>query len=38
LGAYVNGRLFNLVAWATTLVLTALSALLLLQSLFPTLL
>src|SRR5205807_1936157 len=38
LGAHVNGPLFNSIAWATTVVLAVLSALLLLESLFPRLL
>lgn len=37
LGEYVNGRGFNLIAWATTVVLTLLSALVILGTVFPNL-
>ena len=35
MGAYVNGRLYNLGAWLTVIVVTALSLLLILATLFP---
>ncbi len=35
LGQHVSGRLFNLIAWTTTIVLTALSVLLAVETLFP---
>lgn len=37
LGEYVNGRGFNLIAWGTTIVLTLLSAMVILGTLFPSL-
>jgi NRAMP (natural resistance-associated macrophage protein)-like metal ion transporter len=38
MGTYVNGPLYNLLAWTTTIVVTALSLLFILTSLFPNLL
>ena len=38
MGAYVNGRLYNVLAWLTVIVVTALSTLLILTTLFPKLL
>ncbi|MGB8346796.1 MAG: Nramp family divalent metal transporter [Ktedonobacteraceae bacterium] len=38
LGRYVNGRIFNGVAWATTIVMTVLTLLIILSALFPGLL
>jgi Mn2+/Fe2+ NRAMP family transporter len=35
MGAHVNGSLYNLAAWLTTLVVSALSVLLILTSIFP---
>jgi NRAMP (natural resistance-associated macrophage protein)-like metal ion transporter len=35
MGTHVNGRLYNLAAWLTTLVVSALSVLLILTSIFP---
>ena len=35
MGAYVNGRLYNLGAWLTVIVVTALSVLLILATVFP---
>jgi Mn2+/Fe2+ NRAMP family transporter len=35
MGQYVNGRLYNLAAWLTTLIVSALSLLLILTTLFP---
>ena len=35
MGTYVNGRLYNVLAWLTVIVVTALSALLILATLFP---
>jgi NRAMP (natural resistance-associated macrophage protein)-like metal ion transporter len=37
MGVYVNGRLYNFAAWLTALVVSALSILLILVTLFPTL-
>jgi Mn2+/Fe2+ NRAMP family transporter len=38
MGAYVNGPLYNLGAWATAIIVTALSLLYILVTLFPNLL
>ena len=38
MGTYVNGPLYNLAAWATVIIVTALSLLYILVTLFPTLL
>ncbi len=38
MGAYVNGRLYNFAAWLTTIVVSALSILLIIVTLFPNLL
>lgn len=38
LGNHINSRIFNLIAWATTIVLTLLSALVVMNTLFPKLL
>jgi Mn2+/Fe2+ NRAMP family transporter len=38
MGTYVNGPLYNLLAWITTILVTALSLLFILTSLFPNLL
>ena len=38
MGRYVNGRIFNLLAWATVVIVIALTALLVVTSLFPSLL
>src|SRR6185295_15523525 len=35
MGAYVNGRLYNLAAWLTVIIVTALSLLLILATVFP---
>ncbi|MFN2499809.1 MAG: Nramp family divalent metal transporter [Pyrinomonadaceae bacterium] len=35
MGAYVNGRLYNLFAWLTVIIVTALSSLLILATVFP---
>jgi len=35
LGRYVNGRIFNIVAWATTIIMTILTLLIILSTLFP---
>ncbi len=37
MGGYVNGRLYNIGAWLTAIVVTALSLLLVLVTLFPNL-
>ena len=37
MGRYVNGRINNLVAWVTTIVMTILTLLIILSTLFPTL-
>jgi NRAMP (natural resistance-associated macrophage protein)-like metal ion transporter len=38
MGRYVNGRFFNIVAWATTIIMTALTLLIIVNALFPSLL
>jgi len=38
MGAYVNGRLYNFAAWLTAIVVSALSILLIVVTLFPSLL
>jgi Mn2+/Fe2+ NRAMP family transporter len=35
MGAQVNGRLYNIAAWATAIVVTALSLLYILMTIFP---
>jgi len=35
MGAHVNGRLYNFAAWLTTIIVSALSILLILVTLFP---
>lgn len=37
MGRYVNGRVFNIVAWVTTIVMTVLTILIILSALFPSL-
>jgi NRAMP (natural resistance-associated macrophage protein)-like metal ion transporter len=37
MGEYVNGRLYNIVAWLTTIVVSALSLLLIISTFFPSL-
>ena len=37
MGRYVNGRIFNAVAWTTTVVMTVLTLLIILSTLFPSL-
>ena len=36
MGNYVNGRIFNFIAWAMVIVLIGLTALLVITSVFPT--
>jgi Mn2+/Fe2+ NRAMP family transporter len=38
MGEYVNGRLYNIFAWLTTIIVSALSLLLILSTFFPSLL
>jgi len=38
MGNYVNGRIFNVLAWATVIVLIVLTGILVITSFFPTLL
>ena len=35
MGAYVNGRIYNMAAWLTTIIVTLLSLLLIIVTLFP---
>ncbi len=37
LGKYVNGRVFNTIAWLTTIIMTILTALIILNTIFPSL-
>jgi NRAMP (natural resistance-associated macrophage protein)-like metal ion transporter len=37
MGRYVNGRFFNIVAWATTIIMTGLTLLIIVNALFPRL-
>ena len=35
LGRYVNGRIFNIIAWTTTIIMTILTLLIVLTTVFP---
>jgi len=37
MGRYVNGRVFNVIAWVTTIVMSVLTLLIILSTLFPRL-